>query len=48
MTSLTKMMQGSAPVCAPLALDPMMARLAEEAGFKALYLGGGATGYLRV
>jgi len=48
MTSLTKMMQGSAPVCAPLVLDPLMARMAEEAGFKALYLGGGATGYLRV
>ena len=48
MTSLTKMMQGTAPVCAPLVLDPMMARMAEDAGFKALYLGGGATGYLRV
>ena len=48
MTNLTKMMQGSAPVCAPLVLNPMMARMAEEAGFKALYLGGGATGYLRV
>jgi 2-methylisocitrate lyase-like PEP mutase family enzyme len=48
MTSLTTMMQGPAPVCAPLVLDPMMAKMAEEAGFKALYLGGGATGYLRV
>lgn len=33
------------PVCAPLVLNPMMARLAESAGFPALYLGGGATGY---
>jgi len=48
MTSLTKMMLSSAPVCAPLVLDPLMARLAEDAGFKALYLGGGATGYLRI
>ena len=48
MTNLTKMMQGPAPVCAPLVLNPMMARMAEEAGFKALYLGGGATGYQQV
>lgn len=48
MTNLTQMMQGSAPVCAPLVLDPMMARMAEQTGFKALYLGGGATGYLRI
>lgn len=42
------MIQGPAPVCAPLVLDPMMAKLAEQAGFKALYLGGGATGYRKV
>jgi len=48
MTSLTKMMQGPTPVCAPLVLDPLMARMAEHAGFKALYLGGGAIGYQRV
>lgn len=46
--SLTKMMQGPTPVLAPLVLDPMMARMAEEAGFEALYLGGGATGYQRI
>ena len=48
MTSLTTMMQGPVPVCAPLVLDPMMARMAEKAGFKALYLGGGSMGYQRV
>jgi 2-methylisocitrate lyase-like PEP mutase family enzyme len=48
MNSLTKMMQGPTPVCAPLVLDPMMAKMAEKAGFKALYLGGGAIGYQRV
>ena len=48
MNSLTKMMQGPVPVCAPLVLDPMMAKMAEKAGFKALYLGGGAIGYQRV
>ena len=32
----------------PLVLDPMMAKMAEKAGHKALYLGGGAMGYQRV
>jgi methylisocitrate lyase len=36
------------PVCAPLVLNPLMARLAAEAGFQALYLGGGAMGYQKV
>jgi 2-methylisocitrate lyase-like PEP mutase family enzyme len=31
---------------APLVLNPLMAKLAEEAGFSAGYLGGGALGYL--
>lgn len=38
---------GTEPVVAPLVLNPMMAKLAEAAGFKALYLGGGSTGYLK-
>lgn len=37
---------GGAPVWAPLVLNPLMARLAERAGFPALYLGGGSMGYL--
>jgi methylisocitrate lyase len=32
---------------APVALNPIMARLAEEAGFKALYLSGGSLGWLK-
>jgi 2-methylisocitrate lyase-like PEP mutase family enzyme len=35
------------PVLVPLALDPLSARLAEAAGFEALYLGGGAMGYVK-
>lgn len=42
---LKTLLAGPEPVFAPLALNPMMARLAELAGFKALYLGGGALGY---
>ncbi len=37
---------GEQPVLAPLVLNPLMARLAEQAGHKALYLGGGSMGYL--
>ena len=39
---------GTEPVRAPLVLNPLMAKMAEGAGFKALYLGGGATGYTKV
>jgi methylisocitrate lyase len=46
--SLTTLMQGPLPVTAPLVLNPLMARMAEAAGFPAGYLGGGATGYLKV
>ena len=42
MSLLTK---GPLPVTAPLVLNPLMARMAEAAGFGAGYLGGGATGY---
>ncbi len=41
-------MDGPRPVTAPLVLNPLMARLAAAAGFPAGYLGGGATGYLKV
>jgi len=40
-------MQGRLPVTAPLVLNPLMARMAEAAGFPAGYLGG-ASGYLKV
>jgi methylisocitrate lyase len=41
------LMRGSELVVAPVALNPIMARLAEEAGFKALYLSGGSLGWLK-
>jgi methylisocitrate lyase len=47
MTTLRALLDGPDPIEAPLVLNPMMAKLAEAAGFKALYLGGGATGYLK-
>jgi 2-methylisocitrate lyase-like PEP mutase family enzyme len=44
--SLRDLMAGPEPLIVPLALNPMMAKLAEHAGFEALYLGGGSMGYL--
>jgi 2-methylisocitrate lyase-like PEP mutase family enzyme len=41
-------MQGPLPITAPLVLNPLMARMVEAAGFPAGYLGGGATGYMKV
>jgi 2-methylisocitrate lyase-like PEP mutase family enzyme len=41
------LMRGSELIVAPVALNPIMARLAEEAGFKALYLSGGSLGWLK-
>jgi len=46
--SLRSMMDRPTPVTAPLVLNPLMARMAERAGFPAGYLGGGSTGYLKV
>ena len=46
--SLRAMIEGPRPVTAPLVLNPLMARMAEVAGFPAGYLGGGSTGYLKV
>ncbi len=43
----TMIAQDDAPVFAPLVLNPLMAKLAEQAGFRALYLGGGSMGYLK-
>jgi len=48
MAKLRDMIAGPEPVLAPLVLNPLMAKLAENAGFRALYLGGGATGYLKI
>jgi methylisocitrate lyase len=46
--SLRARLNDPLPVTAPLVLNPLMARMAEAAGFSAGYLGGGATGYLKV
>jgi 2-methylisocitrate lyase-like PEP mutase family enzyme len=46
--SLRSMLQGPLPVTALLVLNPLMARMAEAAGFKAGYLGGGSSGYQKV
>ncbi len=35
------------PVVVPLVFNPLSARLAQGAGFKALYLGGGSMGYVK-
>ncbi|MBI4082292.1 MAG: isocitrate lyase/PEP mutase family protein [Candidatus Lambdaproteobacteria bacterium] len=47
MATLREQLNGTEPVCAPLVFNPLMAKLAEAAGFKAMYLGGGATGYVK-
>jgi 2-methylisocitrate lyase-like PEP mutase family enzyme len=41
------LMRGDDLIIAPLALNPIMARLAELAGFKALYLSGGSLGWVK-
>lgn len=46
MAMLRELIAGGEPVLAPLVLNPLMAVLAKRAGFPALYLGGGAMGYL--
>ncbi|HEY5215665.1 MAG TPA: isocitrate lyase/PEP mutase family protein, partial [Pseudolabrys sp.] len=47
MKLLKQLIQGSELVVAPVALNPVMARLAEDAGFKAIYLSGGSLGWLK-
>jgi methylisocitrate lyase len=46
--SLRDRLHDALPVTAPLVLNPLMARMAKAAGFSAGYLGGGATGYVKV
>jgi methylisocitrate lyase len=47
MPKFSDLMRGNELIVAPVALNPIMARLAEEAGFKALYLSGGSLGWLK-
>jgi 2-methylisocitrate lyase-like PEP mutase family enzyme len=45
--SLRPLLDAPVPVRAPLALDALMARPAQDAGFEAVYLGGGGLGYAK-
>jgi len=47
MTALKELLNSGELVVAPVALNPVMARLAEDAGFKAVYLSGGSLGWLK-
>jgi 2-methylisocitrate lyase-like PEP mutase family enzyme len=47
LSTLREILAGSDAVIAPAALNPMMAKLAEAAGFRALYLSGGSLGWLK-
>ena len=47
MPSLRTMLDEPDPVVATLVSNPLMAKLAEQAGFRALYLGGGMLGYAK-
>jgi methylisocitrate lyase len=45
--TLKQLIAGDDLIVAPVALNPIMARLAEQAGFKAVYLSGGSLGWLK-
>src|SRR5262245_39492310 len=47
MATLRTLIQREELTVAPLVLNPIMARLAEDAGFNALYLSGGSLGWLQ-
>jgi 2-methylisocitrate lyase-like PEP mutase family enzyme len=47
MASLREMISGDKVVPATVVFNQIMAKLAEQAGFPALYLGGGTLGYVK-
>lgn len=47
MNALRKMLKADQLATAPVVFNPIMAKLAERAGFPALYLGGGTLGYVK-
>src|SRR3954452_10988631 len=47
LTTLKDLIGGSDLVVAPVVFNPIMARLAEEAGFAAVYLSGGTLGWVK-
>lgn len=44
---LSTLIRAPRPVCAPLVLNPLMAKMAEVAGFQVGYVGGGAMGHVK-
>lgn len=46
-TEFRRLIAGHEPVYAPLVFNPISALLAQQAGFRALYLGGGSMGYIK-
>src|SRR5260370_8783559 len=47
LANLPELIQGDELTVAPCALNPIMARIAEDAGFKAVYMSGGSLGWLK-
>ena len=47
MATLHRLIDGNSLVEAPVVFNPLSAKLAEAAGFRALYLGGGGLGYIQ-
>ncbi len=47
MGNLRELIAGDELIVAPCALNPIMARIAEDAGFKAVYLSGGSLGWYK-
>ena len=47
MSKLSQLIRGNDLIVAPVALNPIMARMAEEAGFKAIYMSGGSLGWYK-
>jgi len=44
---LSQLIRGNDLIVAPVALNPIMARMAQEAGFKAIYMSGGSLGWYK-
>ena len=47
MQKLSQLIRGNDLIVAPVALNPIMARMAQEAGFKAIYMSGGSLGWYK-
>jgi 2-methylisocitrate lyase-like PEP mutase family enzyme len=47
LTKLKELIRGNDLIVAPVVCNPIMARMAEDAGFKAIYLSGGTLGWVK-